>query len=225
VITDPTTEAGKELVRLHAQAEEATRILHACEQAQQDAQAAVRVAEGALAAELDRGATSGEQNAKTEVGLVRKIEDARIAADPSLHVPRIEAAVGRQIDAVLAVRSHIECNITELLAELMPDAERITAELAEARSAMSPYLQAYHEMAERVNTLTAAVHRFKQPAPQNRFTVGQPIALNTYDRWALPPGDAEVPMPDAAVLEQWDRRFHPERYPAPVADEPTDAAA
>lgn len=224
VLGKPKTAAGKELVKLHADAEEASRILHANQRAHREAIDAVGDARAALAAELDRGSRAGEQDSKAEVALVRKIEDANIAADQMLHAQRIEAAIGRQNQAAEAVRAHIERNIADLLDELRPDAERVTAELAEARAVMTPHLAAYNEIAERVNALTECVHRFRQGPPQNKWTAGQPIALNTHARWVIPSDETSVPMPDASVVEQWDRRFHPERYDV-TTPEPVEAVA
>jgi hypothetical protein len=195
VVTNPTTDAGRRLVELHADAQEATRILSSCRRAQRDAQDAVAVTEAALRAELDRSAELGEQNAKTEVALVRKIEDSKIAAARDLHEPRIFAATQRQAQAVFEVRMHIEHNIADLLDELRPEAEQIVADLAEAREQISPIVQAYSAIADKVRTLTEAVHRGRMAPPQNRFTPSP--ALNTRERWALPADDASVPMPDA----------------------------
>lgn len=225
VIKDPTSSAGKKLIELHAAAEEATRILHANQRAHRDAIDAVGVAQAALAAELDRGSRAGKQDSEVEIALVRKIEDSKIAADHMLHAQRIEAAVGRQNQAAEAVRQHIEFNILDLLDELRPEAERVTAELSEAREAMAPFQAAYNEMAERVNSLTAAVHRFRQPPQQYQFSTRQPVALNTHARWVLAADETSVPMPDAAVVEEWDKRFHPERYDTPAAVESTEEAA
>jgi len=223
VITDPTSDAGREVVERHVQATEATRILHACQQAQRDAYAAVRIAEGALAAELDRGAVAGEQNAKAEIALVRKIEDTRIAADPSLHAPRIAAATQRQANAVLALRSHTGRTIADLLDELRPEAERVTAELQAAREQLVPFERAYAETAARVATLTESVHRGRRLPPQNKFS---PIDTSqTVERWQLP-ADGAVPMPDAAVIDAWDRQQRPELYSSPIIDaEPTEPVA
>jgi hypothetical protein len=169
VITEPTTEAGRELVRLHALAEEATRILHANQQAQRDSHLAVGVAEAALGAELDRGAQLGEQNTEAEVALVRKIEDCKIAADPSLHARRIASALQAQNQAVWSVRSHTERHVAELLDEIRPDAERVHAELTEAREKLAPFVRSYAEVAARVNILTEAVHRgHTMPPPVRR---------------------------------------------------------
>ena len=60
VIPHPKTEAGRKLAELHAQAVEASRHPRArCRRAERDAHDAVRAAESALAAELDRSAATG----------------------------------------------------------------------------------------------------------------------------------------------------------------------
>jgi hypothetical protein len=221
VITEPTTRAGRELVKLHATAEEATRILHANQQAQRDSHLAIGVARGALAAELDRGAQAGEQNTDLEVALVRKIEDAKIAANPSLHAPRIAAATERQNQAAFAVRTHIDLNIAALLSEIRPEAERITAELAAASEKLTPYGEAYAEVRAKVEELTACVHRGRTAQAQSTPWHAQPLApLNCRERWVLPEGDGQVPMPASEVIEAYDRQVHPEPAPVVTADEP-----
>lgn len=224
VISNPTSDEGKELVKLHATAEELTRILAACRLAHRDAQAAVGVAEAALAAELDRGSQTGEQNTETEIALVRKIEDCKTAASPALHVSRIAAATERQVQAAGAVRTHVDRNIAPLLEELRPEAEKATAELAAARAKMAPSLEAYGAVSAKVNELTSCVHRGRSDAPQASAWHPQPPAsLTSRERWALPPGDDQVPMPDQATVEEYDRRVNP----APVVpeDEPIEVAA
>jgi hypothetical protein len=149
-----------------------------------------------------------------EVKLARAIEDAKIAADPALHQPRISAAATKQNAAVAEARSFTEHRIADLLGELRPEAERVTAELAEARAKLAPFVRAYGEIAARVETLTHAVHRGRR-APQEYSGFTPTIELTMRERWALPTSDAEVPMPDAATVDEWDRLVHPDRYPAP----------
>jgi hypothetical protein len=213
VITDPKSEAGEQLVVLHERAVEATRILRACEQAWRDATGAISVCQEALAAELDRGAQKGTQNRPLEVKLARAIEDAKIAADPVLHEPRIDAAATKQNAAVNEVRGHTQRFVADLLEELRPEAERVTAELAEAREKLVPFLNAYGEIAARVAILTESVHRGRK-APQD-YGFGSTIEITHRERWTHPPRDTEVPFPDQATVEEWDRSIHPERYQVP----------
>lgn len=225
VITDPTTDAGRELLELHAKAQEATRILHSCQRAQRDSQVAVATAQQALASELDRGAEAGEQSVKTEVALVRTIEDCKIASDPALHAPRIATATRRQNEAVLTLNSHIARNVADLLEELRPEAERITAELTDARERLHPFLLARDEIVRKVQELTFSIHKGRMRAPSSRFA--DPDISHTRELWAVPTEEAAVPMPNPEVVAAWDRGMRPERYPTPilVADEPTEAVA
>jgi len=217
VITNPKTDAGTQLVNLHAAAEEATRILHACDQAQRDARFAVGLAEAALAAELDRGAQSGEQNAKVEVGLVREIEDSRIAASAELHEPRIRAATEAQAQAVHAITAHVELNILELIeGEFRDEAEIVARDLAKAREEVAPFEAAYAGLADRVNTLAAACHRYRRAPVPGRVAHAVPDPLPShFEAWHLP-HDTEPPLPPHETVLAWDKIRHPERYPVPV---------
>ena len=214
VITDPRSAEGKQMLELHAEATEATRILHGHYRSQREAQTAVSVAKQELAAELQRGALSGERDAKTQIRLVRAIEDATIASDQAIFAPMIAAATQRQANAVLALRSHVSRNISPLLDELREEAEKVTAELAEARAKLGPYMQAYAEVAAKVATLVEAVHNGRRQAPQNRFTAVD--TSNTRERWAIPADGSSVPMPSPEVIESHDRQVHPELYSAPL---------
>jgi hypothetical protein len=226
ISNNPTSDEGRELISLHATAEELTRILAACRLAHRDAQAAVGVAEAALAAELDRGSQTGEQNTETEIALVRKIEDCKIAANPALHVSRIAAATERQVQAAGAVRTHIDRNIAPLLEELRPEAEKATTALAAARAKMAPSLAAYAAVSAKVNELTSCVHRGRSDASQASAWHPQPPAsLTSRERWALPPGDDQVPMPDAATVEEYDRRINPASVPEDEHVVPEDKLA
>jgi hypothetical protein len=214
VIPDPRSAEGKQMLKLHAEATEATRVLHEHYRSQREAHTAVSVAKQELAAELHRGALSGERDAKTQIRLVRAIEDAVTGADQALHAPIIAAATQRQANCVLALRSHISRNISPLLDELREEAERVTVELAAAREQLHPYLQAHAEIAAKVNALTEAVHNGRMQPPANRFTTPDPRP--TCELWAVP-ADGSMPMPSPEVVAAHDRQVRPENYPAPPA--------
>ena len=66
-----------------------------------------------------------------------------------------------------AVLDFTRTNIAELIEEMRPEAERVTAELIEARAKLAPFVTARAELAAKVNALTACVHRGRgAPEPQ-----------------------------------------------------------
>jgi hypothetical protein len=144
----------------------------------------------------------------------------------SLHAPRIAAATERQRQAAFAVRTFTDQNIAALLDELRPEAERITTELAAAREQLTPHLEAYAAVAAAVNELTACVHRGRTAQAQSTPWHPQPLApLNHRERWVLPEGDDQVPMPASEVIEAYDRQVHPEPAPVVTEDVPVEVAA
>ena len=214
VITKPTTSAGRELCKLYDAADRATADVAGRQKAFRDALDVKAAAEAAVA-----GAHRTAGNSTSDIALMRALEDARLAASPELHEPRVRAADRDQERAVDAVEAFIAQNVADLLEEIRPEAEAVAAELAEARARLAPIEDRYSQVASRVRTLCHAVHQGRS-APKQWFgnvEIEQAVDVHSREAWQLPDDRSEAPLPDPAVVEAVDREHHPDRYPEPVA--------
>jgi hypothetical protein len=200
-----SSDEGKKAVRLFRALQDATAVIARCDQSYEEARATIPAAEAELNAEIMRSAIDGKQNASTEAKLMRKLENAQLAASSELFVRRRNEAVRVQRDAHVQWSAFVALEVSTLLEELRPDAETAAEELNVALEAVHPFGQRYQEVRGEVDALTSVA------AGNNR---------DSRQRWAPPAfawsasGTAPAPMPSAEVVEEHDRRRHPERYPS-----------
>jgi hypothetical protein len=155
----------------------------------------MRAAEEALLAQ----AREPGYDAHREVELADELKAARVLADPPMHHARVNAEQARFDRAIHAYKTHCQAHLAELLAELTPEAEAATAELAKARAAVAPLAERYSDSRRRVERL------LKHVRPARVFTSDE-IADNA--AWNLPE-DESVPLPNPAVVEAWTKIHTP----------------
>ncbi len=130
VVKDPKAQ------ELYDAYDRANEHVHAVDQAEKDAQLAVRRADQALTAEVERSAAAGEVS-KLDADLLRARESANAAAHPDIHEARRPAAQALADTATSAYLWHVDAHALNYTETLRPEAEKVAAEVNR--------LQAEHE--------------------------------------------------------------------------------
>lgn len=152
-LVKPTSIVGKEAVRLHQIAQEATARLREVRDSQNEAIGRYRAAQAALQAEIVRGAQEGiDQEREHELSL--ELSAAERLAEPGAHQLRQRAAVARQRDSVRAYNVYLWENMPAILdAEIRPEAEAASAELVAALEKLAPVHERYRAIHEKARSI------------------------------------------------------------------------
>lgn len=208
-IAKPRSEAAKEAVKLHQDAQEATARLREVRDAQNDAIGRYQRAQAALQAEIVRGAKGGiDQEREHELSL--ELAAAERMAEPRTHQLRQRAAVEAQRAAVRAYNVHVWDQLPALLDEIRPEAEQASAELVEALERIAPIRQRYQQIAEQARQLSLIAatgehaHYWAQtlkladePAPPLPSDEG----IATFERMRQAPAPVEPDVPELVTID------------------------
>ena len=139
----PVSDLGKEAAQLHRAAQTAAARIRDVRDASADASRRLSVATAALKVEVIRGAREGvDQEREHELAL--EVAAADRLADATTHQLRQQVAVSAQREAVQAYNVFVWDHWTQLLdAEIRPEAEAASAELANALESIAPVRERY----------------------------------------------------------------------------------
>ena len=176
-ISHPSTEEGKEALRLYGVAlEAAERVQDARQLAHTSAAAVVAGARRERDDEVARSVSAPVDPNKLRQ-LETTLDEAELDARPANHQRRHALALDAQRRAVEEFRMYARTNARVLFEEIRADAEEATERLAEARESIAPFANAYTEALTRSDALVAIV------------------VPGTADRGAWAPGHRALPVP------------------------------
>lgn len=195
----PTSDVGKEAVRLHKAARMATGRLQEVRDATHDAVQAVQAARAALAAEVQRGAVEGLDQER-EQALSLELAAAERLADPEVHTLRSRTAVAAQKRRVRDYNAFVFEHLVELMdEELREEAVAASEALVDALQSITPVQERYRAVQRRSWALArmAAVgqqaehwSRVLQLAPEPAPPLPSDDGLDAFARAIRPPVEA-----------------------------------
>lgn len=187
-IPTPKTAIGREALKLYQAAVAAAEQIQNARDVSSAAATGLTEARTTYQAEVERGGREG-QDADRERELALAVAARELEAKPEVHHVRYGAAVRAQREAVERWTVFIRDNLSTLIgAEMENEAQRASAELVKARTALAPVENAYAEIHERSRLLIET------------SIAGHPNADQLRAQWTLAPVP-EAPLPDRAL---WD---------------------
>lgn len=155
----PKSKVAKDAAKLWGEAETLTGRLRKLQREAAELGAQLESARDALAAEVERGAVSGDRNPAQEAELVAALQAAEIAADPGILQRRYRALLDAQRVAVQKAQRFLSLNIADLIkSEYQALAEEAwaaleSAEAGDSRAALEGARVAYEDMRRKVLAL------------------------------------------------------------------------
>ena len=194
-IPKPKTPAGKQALELHKAAQEAAKRIQEARDAEIEAVGNLADAKERLRAEIVRGGREG-RNLDAERELSAEVARLELLAAPSVVTERKSAAAAVNNETITAYQRFVTENVGDLIAELVPEAEKVSADLVDIIEKVTPIEAAYKEVHERIRQLVILA------------------GLVADERWNL----AQAPAPPLPSRELWDSTYTPE--PAPEVKPP-----
>jgi hypothetical protein len=192
----PKSELAREAQDFHSDWIKRAAHVAAVEKVETDALEAIHVAHQAVLAEIDRAALEGTVSTITP-DLIAKRDACEKAAHPSLHAPHRQAALDLATQAQENYRRFIDEHALQLLDELRPDAERVTAEYVKVTAAAEAQLIPLRQQSDRLREAC-------------RELLGRVEPFTDED---IPADPSLAPLPSAESLE----RFHAHHNPQSAA--------